>query len=272
MCSKACLTLAALAGIAFLPGLGEAATVSLTGGTLTMNLDRAAWASTNGGTYYAAAYNGTDQPAPGMYLEEFLDNAHFGPLLPNQWNAYNLVPGLGEIPSTGLQYGVNGPSVTNGVGHHNQPTTFSFDPANPAGTASGAIGLDGTMKFRGNFQSFPGQSMFLLGEFSLFHDVSHAVDGASGWVIKGNITPAMPVFDLLNVATALNGNLWTLAGDLRLTPEVANSFFDAEIDGPKILGNVSLQVTTTAPVPLPAAVWLFGGALSWLGLAARRRS
>jgi hypothetical protein len=81
----------------------------------------------------------------------------------------------------------------------------------------------------------------------------------------------MPVFDLLNVAMGLSGNVWPLAGDLRLTPEVASAFFDADNDGPKILGNATLQATTAAPVPLPAAAWLFGSALAWLGLADRRR-
>jgi hypothetical protein len=266
--SKTCLVLGALA---FLPGWAAATTISVTGGSMTMNLDRQQWATTNGGTYYAAPYDGTTQPAPGMYLEEFLDNSHFGPLFSNQWNAYNLVPGLGEIPSTGLQYGVNGASVSNLPGHHNQPTNFSFDPANPTGTASGAIGLDGTMKFRGNFQQSPGQSMFLLGEFSLFYNAAAAINGASGWVVKGNISPAMPVFDLLNVSTALNGSVWTLSGDLRFSPEVASAFFDEPNDGPKILGNVTLQAVTTAPVPLPAAFWLFGAGLSGLGLLGRRR-
>lgn len=269
--SKTFFSLAAFVGVALLPGLASAATVSVTGGALTMNLDRAAWASLNFGTFYAAPYDGTSQPAPGMYLEEFLNQAHFGPLLPNQWNAYNLVPGLGEIPSTGLQFGFNGASVSNSVAHHNQPTNFSFDPANPAATATGAIGLDGTMKFRGNFQSSPGANMFLLGEFSFYYDADYALNGSSGWLIKGNISPAMPVFDLLNVTSGFNGNVWSLTGDLRFTPEVTNAFFDADNDGSKILGNVTLQATTTTPVPLPAAGWLLAGALSWLGLLGRRR-
>lgn len=268
---KALLGLAAFGGLALLPGLASAATVSVTGGSLTMNLDRAQWASTNGGTFYAAPYDGTTQPAPGMYLEEFFDQPTFGSLLPTQWNAYNYVPGLGEIPATGLQFGVNGASVTNGTGHHNQPTTFSFDPANPTGTASGAVGLGGAMKFRGNFQTSPGASMFLLGEFSLYYSAASAINGASGWVMKGNISPAMPVFDLLNASTSLNGNIWTLSGDLRMSSQVAGAFFDEVIDGPKILGNATLQLTTTAPVPVPAAVWLFGSALSGLGLVGRRR-
>lgn len=266
--SKAMVGLGALA---LLPGLATAATVSVTGGSMAMNLNRAEWATTNGGTYYAAPYDGTAQPAPGMYLEEFFDQATYGSLPLNQVNAYNLVPGLGEIPATGLQYSVNGASVSNLAGHHNQPTDFSFDPADPAGTASGAVGLGGVMKFRGNFQQSPGQSMFLLGEFSLYYDAASAINGASGWVVKGNISPAMPVFNLLNVTTAMNGNVWSLSGDLRLSPEVASAFFDELNDGPKILGSVTLQATTTAPVPLPAAFWLFGGALSWLGLMGRRR-
>ena len=127
------------------------------------------------------------------------------------------------------------------------------------------------MKFRGNFQLNPGQSMFLLGEFSFFFDGARAIRGASGWVLKGNISPAMPVFDLLNVATGLHGNVWTLSGDLRFSPEVASAFFAGPDDGTRILGSVKLAATTTAPVPLPAPAWLLGGALFGLGVLRRQR-
>lgn len=243
----------------------HAATLQVNGGALTMDLDRGAWASLNGGTGYADNYDGAAQPAPGLYLEEFFDQQAAAALPANQLGTADPVPGRAEVPSTGLRFAVNGATVSNLPGHHDQPTNFTFDPAAIGATANGVIGLGGVMRFRGNF----GDGIFALGEFGLKYDPAAAINGASGWVLRNNVTFGLNTFDLLNVSVTSDAGGLALRGDLRLAPEAAAAFF-APDDAAKILGTVSLQATT---VPVPAAVWLFGSAVGgMIGFGRRVRT
>jgi hypothetical protein len=259
------LSLCIVAG-GLLPTTASAAVVSVTGGTLTVNLDRDKWGSLNLGTPSVGLYDGVSLPKPGLYLEEFFNQAVSASLPISQLGSFNLVPGLVEIPATGLQFITNGAVVTNLVGHHDKPTNFSFDNADLTGSATGAIGFGGIMRTRGNF----GAGMFAIGELTLQYDAARNVDGASGWFLENHVSFPLPAFDLLNVNANIIANTFTLTGDLRFTQEMSSAFF-AEDDALKMLGNVSLQATTTSPVPLPAAVWLFGSAIAGLGMVGRRK-
>lgn len=249
-----------------------AATVSVNGGSMTMNLDRQVWGSLNFGTTGPDLFEPGQYPTydPGMYLEEFFDQATAAVVPGSERNTYHVVPGYGEIPSTGLQYGVNGASVTNLAGNHTQPTQFTFDTADPAGTASGAVGFGGLMRFRGTWAA-PNyaSSYFSFGEFTLEHHPALAVNGASGWSLWNHVSFRTHSFDLLNVTTAVGpDDSLTLSGDLRFSPGTSSAFFASE-DADKLLGNVTIQLTA---VPLPAAVWLFGSALAGIGVLGRRRA
>lgn len=266
------ITVAALAlgaaGASLFPSTTHAAPVSVNGGTLTMDLYRDAWALINLGTPSVGLYDGTSLPKPGLYLEEFYDQSQSASL--NYINSsFHLIPGLAEIPATGLQFAVNGSSVTNLGGHHDQPTNFNFDTADLTGTAAGSIGLGGVLRTRGNF----GGGLFVLGEFDLKYDASRigTVPDASGWVLTNHVSNiVVPAFDLINATSSVGANSLTLSGDLRATPDLASSFFNVDGgDGTRTLGTITLQATT---VPVPAAVWLFGSALAGLGVIRRRKA
>lgn len=250
-----------------------AAVVRVTGGSASMDLDRIVWGSLNFG---ATTSQGLFDPSqyvpgvvdPGLYLEEFFDQATAAIVPPAQGNSFQIVPGFGEIPSTGLVYGVNGASVTNLPGLHAQPTNFSFDPSNPAATAVGAIGLGGTMRFRGTWAA-PNyaSSFFAMGEFTLEYQAGAAVRGASGWILKNHVSFPSDTFDLFNVTTEVERGSFSLSGDLRFTPSSVSAFFAAE-DAGKDLGDFHLTVTT---VPVPAAIWFLLPACGGLGMVARRK-
>jgi hypothetical protein len=230
----------------------NAATVVVNQGALIMNLDRVVWASLNGG----------DISAPGLYLEEYFDQATAAALPASELGTAQIVAGNGEIPATGLVFALNGAVVDNLPQHHAQPTNFSFDPAGLPASAQGLVGLGGALRFRGNF----GSGFFAIGEFGLRFDASRSVFGASGWVIENNVTFNMPTFDLIDVVLSADARTLALTGSLRLAPEAAAVFF-APADATKVLGDVALEVSA---VPLPAGAPLFGVGLIALGLSSRR--
>lgn len=247
-----------------------AATVSVNGGSMTMNFDRLVLGSLNYGTTSPALFDPSQYPSydPGLYLEEFFDQATAAIVPANQRGSYQVVPGFAEIASTGLEYGVNGSSVTNLPGNHTQPTNFTFDTSDLTGTAAGAVGFGGLTRFRGTWAA-PNyaSSYFSWGEFTLEYHPDVAVNGASGWTLWNHVSFRAHSFDLLNVATTLEpDNTLILTGDLRFSPGTSSSFFSPE-DADKVLGNVTIQLTT---VPVPGAVWLFASALAGLGVATKR--
>lgn len=248
-----------LMACAIVPSVVSAMEMTVTEGSLTMNLHRDVLASLNYGT----------ASDPGLYLEEFFEpNAAGVPAA--QRGQYHIVPGVGEIPATNLYYPVNGPVVTNLPGNHNQPTNFVFDSTDVTGTATGGVGLAGLMRFRGIWAS-PNyaSSYFAMGEFALKYIPANAINGASGWVLQNHVSFESNTFDLVNVTTTVTDDSFLLSGDFRFTPRAINSFYSPE-DAGKILGSVSFQSTIT-PVPLPASIWLFGSALGGLSLLNRRK-
>lgn len=269
ICSVGWLLAAVLAALAA-PAV-SAATVSVNGGLMTMNLDRSVFGSLNYGTASPGLFDPSDYPTydPGLYLEEFFDQATAATVPGSQRGSYQVVPGYAEIPSTGLQYAVNGSTVTNLPGNNTKPTNFTFDTSDPSGTASGAVGFGGLMRFRGSWAA-PNysSSYFSWGEFTLEYHPESAVDGASGWTLWNHVSFPAHSFDLLNVATTVGSDhSLTLSGDLRFSPGTASSFFSPD-DADKVLGDVSIHLTA---VPLPAAFWLFASALAGVGAIGRRR-
>lgn len=230
---------------------------SVTGGTFAMNLDRDALAQ--------MVLNPSGTP-PTLYLEEFWNAPASGSLTATQINTAgvaDLVPGTGEIPATGLIYGVTGSSVVNPAGRAIQATNFTYDPSDVTGTASGQIGLGGVMRFLGNF---PG--IFVTGDFALKFDatrVGNTADG-SGWHLLNNYGFPIPVFELTDVTASSDPFSLALSGNLKWSPEVTSAFF-----APSDLGTTVGTFAFASPVPVPAAAWLFGSGLIGLAGVARRR-
>lgn len=237
------------------PAISPAAVV--TSGTFTMNLDRDALAQ--------MVLNPSGTP-PTLYLEEFWNSSASASLTATQINtpgAADLVPGNGEIPATNLAYGVTGATVTNPAGRAIQTTNFTYDPTNLTGTASGQIGLGGIMRFQGNF---PG--IFVTGDYALKYDASRVGNaaGGSGWYLLNNYGFPVPGWDLTDVTATSDPLSLYLSGTLKWSPEVASAFFTTSD-----IGTPMGTFTFAAPVPLPAAAWLFGsGVIGLTGLARRR--
>ncbi len=226
--------------------------VAVGSGELVLNLDRDALANLN---------VGTDPAVPGLYLEEFFDQAAANTRTSTQINSDQIVPGNDEIPATNLHLGVNPGSLPGTPRGSIQTTNFSYDPSDVTGTASGRIGLGGVLRFRGDFTG-----IFATGDFGLSYDATRADAVRSGWVLTNNYGFPTPAFDLTNVSTSTPGpEALLLTGNLAWAPEVAFAFFNGSG------GNAgTFSFTTAAPVPLPAAAPLLGSALFGL-LAARRR-
>ncbi|TKB72383.1 MAG: VPLPA-CTERM sorting domain-containing protein [Nitrospira sp.] len=218
-----------------------------------MNLDADAWAGLAGGS-----------PSPGfeaLVLDEFFDQA----AATSRTGAQILADEIVANPSTtGLTYGVNGSTVTNLAGRSAQPTAFTFDSSDLTGTATGQIGLGGVMRFDVN--PLLGGGDLLIGDFTLAYDATR-IQG-SGWFLKNNIGFPLAAFDTTNVNTTTGPNAFSLLGNLTVSPEFGGLFL-APTDIGKVVGTFSFQ--TPAPVPLPAAVWLFGSGLIGLVGIARRR-
>jgi hypothetical protein len=248
-----CLTFLA-AWLAFLPETATAATVS--GGALIMNLDRDALAA-------AVSLDATD--APSIYLEEFFDAQAAAVRNNAQILEDHIVPDVGEIPATGLEFAVNGATVDVPVGRRTKPTTLTFDPGDFAGSVTGAIGLGGVSRFR--IDTGSPSNRIVSGDYTLEFDAANidADTGQSGWTLYNHYSFRSESFNLFNVAMGLDPNSFTLSGELGVGPGWEH--FGGTVGA--IVGDFSFQTTV---VPVPAAVWLFVSGLAGFGLFGRSRS
>jgi hypothetical protein len=226
---------------------------SLVSGSGTFNFDPAAWASVAGGAN-----------APGfeaLKLDEVFDQTAASV----RTGAQILTDEIVASPATsGIVFGLNGPSVNNLAQRYSQPTDFAFDPGNLTGH-TGAIGLGGVTRWAVN--PLLGGGGLLFGDFTLSYDASRPLVGGSGWNLKANGVPAGVAFDLLNVNTSVVGNTVTISGDLGLSFEVANFLLATPANQGKDMGDFAF-VGTAVPEPETAA-WV--AALACAGFAGARR-
>jgi hypothetical protein len=265
-CVQSLLAVGAIAAFgAVLVGPAQAATVS--GGALTLNLNRDALIA---GTQLD---NFPDAPTPefqiccrpSIYLEEFYDSAAASTRTfeqirqDNTPDLYDLVSD--EISAVGLQFEVNGQTVPSPPARANQATTFSFDPNDLFGSATGKIGLGGVMRFRVDVA--PPTNRVMIGDMALeYHpELEGTSPGRSGWLLENYIGFQADAFELYDVTTLLVGNSLTVNGNLgfgwgfdHLGSE------DARLANTRI-GTFSFETTV---VPVPAAVWLFVSGLAGL--------
>lgn len=241
----------AIAGVLLLLSSSvQAATIS--GGSLTLNLDRDALIA---GTLL------DNTPAPSIYVEEFWDASAASKTfleLRDGNTPTNLADyASNEISAVGLQYSVNNSVIpANPAGRQNRATTFSFDPNNLLGTASGAIGVNGVVRFRVDVN--PPNNRIMLGDMTLeYHpELENATPGSgrSGWLLVNHIGFDADAFELFDVVTQLNGTLLSINGKLGFGWGFDHlGATDARLNATRI-GNFSFQTTV---VPVPGAVWLF---------------
>jgi len=247
---------------------------TVTGGSLTLNLDRNALIA---GTLLD---NFPDTPTdsfpiccrPSIYVEEFWDASAASKSFlqlrdDNTPDLYDLVSD--EIPATGLQYSVTGAQIpTNADGREIRSTDFQFDPSNLFGTATGSIGLNGLIRFRVDVS--PPNNRVLLGDMTLeYHpDLEGSTQGRSGWLLVNHIGFDADAFELFDVNTQLAGNSLTLSGNLGFGWGFDHLGASAARLNDTRIGTFSFQTTM---VPVPAAGWLFASSLFGLGMAAMRK-
>lgn len=164
-----------------------------------------------------------------------------------------------------VAFAMNGATVSNLAGRTTQPTTFVLNPASPT-LSTGAIGLGGVTRWAVN--PLLGGGSLLFGDFTVGYSADRLVAGGSGWFVKGNIAPAIVVFDLLAPDVSVSGNTFTLSGDLGLSYEIANFLFATPADQGRDMGDFTFTGLIAVPEPSSYAA---GAAVACLGLAAFRR-
>lgn len=157
----------------------------------------------------------------------------------------------------GLPFAVNGFSVLGAPGRAFQATTFSYDPGNLTGTATGQIGLGGVTRWNGT------AGMLAAGDYGLSYVASRAAGVYSGWKLDNYFGFPANVFDLANVTTTVTPTGFTLSGDL--VPN-ADSFLALYQLAGTDMGNFTF---TASNVPEPTAGMLSVAAA--LVLTSRRR-
>lgn len=258
----------------------QAATIS--GGAFTLNIDRDALIAASGLDTYP------DNPTPefqvccrsSMYLEEFYSGAAADVMTFNEMvnvntpDLYDMVSD--EIPATNLAFavvdGVAPPSPSQRSLHG---TDFAFDPSDVQGTATGAIGLNGMMRFRVDVT--PPGNRVLIGDFTLSYDPSaenydalYDIDrpGKSGWTLTNYAGWQDIAFDLLDVTTSIDGDQLSINGNIGIGSGLVHlSAYDSFMDMDRI-GSFSFQTTV---VPVPGAVWLFLSGVAGVFMNGRRR-
>lgn len=162
--------------------------------------------------------------------------------------------------TSALPFGVNGITAPSGLpGRAEQSTTLSFDPVDPIGTATGAIGLDGVTSFwYANTAAINTGSVWMAyGDLSLANDPASAINGNSGWVFTNHLLYTDTVYDIRDFAvsdvvpaTASTQGSLKISGNLY----VATGFAAFGIDEGLAAGSFTINAITT--VPEPEAYWL----------------
>lgn len=252
-----------LMGLFFLFGATPASALGVSGGAMTINIDSTALTG--------AFTHNFDPSRPSFYLEEYFTAAQASSRTFLQIRDDHIIPGPLPIAGLGLQFDVNSSGNNVGNVNQNQDTNFSFDSSDLTGTAAGAIGLGGAMRFRLNksFNIDPitgeeTQNRAVTAFYSLEYDASKVdiAAGHSGWMMVNHHTFTADIFYLDNVITDLIGNTLSLSGDLAL----ASGFNHLGAQHGAVIGDFSFQTTV---VPVPAAIWLFFSA--FVGLFATRK-
>lgn len=219
------------------PALAE--TIAVRSGSVVLNLDALALGKLN---------YGTDPAIPALILEEFFRGDADRTRTYDQILRDQIVPDFTAIPTRCLKCEINGASITPPAGRRLKPSTFTYDPANVPGTATGEIGLTGTTRFIGDFTG-----TFVLGDFDIRYNLSPAtyLFPNRGWVFVNNYAFAgVPAFETASVTVTAAGGKLVVEGDLTVSYELDLYFFPG--DRGKKIGNFRLETPgTPATAPLP---------------------
>lgn len=158
-------------------------------------------------------------------------------------------------------------------------------------TGAGRLGMTGVLGY--NLPNYYGPGLgsgLFYGDFSLLYNQSgrqtvyeddYSLTAVpSGWHLVNNLSGiTLPAYDLEDlVLTVVDANNWKFEGNLLMSPENGAFLLGSALQD---VGNFCLGVgsyggctnpVVTSAVPVPGAVWLFGGALSALIGVVRRKS
>ena len=162
-----------------------------------------------------------------------------------------------------LGFGINPTTpLSDPSGRSLQETTFTYDPANLTGTASGQIGIGGVSRWWG-----AGVGNFVLGDFALTYNTSLETGIYSGWALTNNFSLPALAFQIANASTsAISADGFTLSGDLWVkSGDPLNAFFSF----PE--GDYGYFSMTASTVPEPSTYALLALAAVAVGLQMRKR-
>jgi hypothetical protein len=222
--------------------LCRASTIEVRSGSCIFHFDPAALAAMN---------YGSNPNVGALIFEEFFRGDDDRLRTRNQLLSDQIVPNFTAIPATNLKLEVNGSTVTN-INPAGQPTrnrkpsTFSYDPANVTGTATGEIGFTGTTRFIGDFTG-----AFVLGDYVLRYNLpAGTTEPNRGWVFVNNFDfQGFPAFETTAVTVQATGGKLIIEGKLTIARELDLFFFVG--DRGKIVGEFRFE-TPSAPASPPS--------------------
>lgn len=168
-----------------------------------------------------------------------------------------------SLVGSGIPYGSGG--------RNNQATTLTWNASQDALTnassfsATGQVGLNGVIETRGSFTG-----TLLSGDYKFSYIASRNNGINSGWTLTNNVSFASNTFDTRNISISTNGDELTFSGELWWSPSTTAFLFGG--DSSYSAGRAgTFSLVSPAPVPVPAAVWLFASGLGGLLVSAIRR-
>lgn len=234
--------------LALLSAGAQAETIQVREGSVILDLDPVALASLN---------IGSDPSIGGLILEEFFQGDADRSRTRTQILTDHLVPDYTAIPASYLKFEVNGATVTNLAGRTRKPSTFSYDPANVTGTATGDIGLTGVFRFVGDFTG-----VFVLGNFTFRYNLPAGnPEPGRGWVFVNNFDFYGAAFETSDVTVTASAGRLIIQGNLTVSYELDMFFLPG--DRGRDIGDFRLEtpVATATPARIPSVSAIPGGGM-----------
>jgi hypothetical protein len=267
----------------------SAAVVTVNAGSLTMNFDANALAST-------AFDTGTYNPASGPYMvlgrhytaaevanrrvtsgtnrngniPQIRNLVNIGTASTPNWTAdyrlFSTQPGYSPPISTGLEYSIYGtaPSTTGLPLRFPQSSNFSINTNGNPATATGRIGIGGADSFHfGNTDFFAlngggtintTPTNLNLGDYSVYYDPTRVSGTTSGWIFSNHlgVSEGSFAFDTFNTTLTVSANSFKLTGDLLVGEDL--TAFSGLTTGAKV-GTFNLSGFDATAVPEPSSMF-----------------
>lgn len=277
----------------------HAGVVALTGGSLSITYDGAAFANTANsysglsavdgdfmryGRFWQASETVGSAPSyiakqPQAFRPLPFTTTSGNPRQPNFRDNRALLDPLYPVQSPTENLTVNGSgSIPNSAGRNRLSTTLSFDPLDLTGTVDGLVQTNGVSAwwFANDAIMDSGGAWVSWGDLSLRYDPSRIALGYSGWVFANQLGGIGDIFDTkISTVSASNGGL-TLVGELWGSDGTSADPYNENyatwetytLMNPNVkIGTFSFNGVTA--IPEPSAALLAAGAA--LGLAGIRR-